>query len=298
MSFQVTEAMVQQYGTNFRTLFQQRQSRLAPWCQLEGGIVGQSKSVERIGKAEAYDITSRHADTKYVEVPHSRRWLDLQDKGWAELVDEMDKIRMLSDPTSPYAVQAVAALNRAKDDIILAAARGNARTNSGLVALPASQKIAVGGTSLTLAKLLTTKEIMDSNEVDDDQSMAMTGQSSSEAASRVIVVNSKMLTNLYGTTEIKSVDYNTVKALVQGQIDTFLGFRFVRSERLYRDASVSTRYAIAFSRSCMGLGIGKDVVSSIDVLPGKNYSVQIYARMAIAATRLEDEGVVEISCLE
>jgi hypothetical protein len=298
MSFQVTEAMVQQYGTNFRTLYQQRQSRLAPWCQMEAGIVGQSKSVERVGKAEAYDITSRHADTKYVEVPHSRRWLDLQDKGWAELVDEMDKIRMLADPTSPYSQLAVAALNRAKDDIIIAAARGNARTNSGLIALPAGQKIAVGGTSLTLAKLLATKEILDANEVDDDQSMAADGQSNSEQSSRVIVVNSKMLTNLYGTTEIKSVDYNNVKALSQGQIDTFLGFKFVRSERLYRDASVTTRFGIAYAKSCIGLGIGKEIVSSIDVLPGKNYSVQVYARMSIAATRLEDEGVVEIGCLE
>lgn len=298
MSFQVTEAMVQQYGTNFRTLFQQRQSRLAPWCQMEAGIVGQSKSVERIGKAEAYDITSRHADTKYVEVLHSRRWLDLQDKGWAELVDEMDKIRLLADPTSPYSQLAVMALNRQKDDIIIAAARGNARTNVGLVALPTSQKIAVGGTSLTLAKLLAAKEILDSNEVDDDQSMAMTGQSGAESGARVMVVNSKMLTNLYGTTELKSIDYNTVRALAQGQIDTFLGFKFVRSERLFRDAAVTTRFAIAFSRSCMGLGIGKDVVSSIDTLPGKNYSVQVYARMSIASTRLEDEGVVEIGCLE
>ena len=298
MSFQVTEAMVQQYGTNFRTLYQQRQSRLAPWCQIEGGIVGQSKSVERIGKAEAYDITSRHADTKYVEVPHSRRWLDLQDKGWAELVDEMDKIRMLADPTSPYASLAVMALNRQKDDIILAAARGNARSNTGLIPLPASQKIAVGGTSLTLAKLLAAKEILDSNEVDDDQSMAMDGQSANEQTARVIVVNAKMLTNLYGTTEIKSIDYNSVKALAQGAIDTFLGFKFVRSERLFRDSTVSTRFCVAYSKSCMGLGIGKDIVSSIDVLPSKNYSVQIYARMSIAAARLEDEGVVEIGCFE
>jgi hypothetical protein len=298
MSFQVTEAMVQQYGTNFRTLYQQRQSRLAPWCQIEGSIVGQSKSVERIGKAEAYDITSRHADTKYVEVPHSRRWLDLQDKGWAELVDEMDKIRMLADPTSPYASLAVMALNRQKDDIILAAARGNARSNTGLIPLPATQKIAVGGTSLTLAKLLAAKEILDANEVDDDQSMAMDGQSTTEQTARVIVVNAKMLTNLYGTTEIKSIDYNSVKALSQGAIDTFLGFKFVRSERLFRDSTVSTRFAVAYSKSCMGLGIGKDIVSSIDVLPSKNYSVQVYARMSIAAARLEDEGVVEIGCFE
>jgi hypothetical protein len=298
MSSTVTEAMVQQYGTNFRTLYQQRQSRMAPFCQMEGGIVGQSKSVERIGKAEAYDITSRGADTKYVDVPHSRRWLDLQDKGWAELVDEMDKIRMLADPTSPYAAMAVAALNRAKDDIILTAARGNARTNQGLIPLPASQKIAVGGTSLTLAKLLAVKEILDTNEADDDASLQTDGQSPNMQATRMIAVNAKMLTNLYGTTEIKNVDYNSVKALAQGAIDTFLGFKFVRTERLYRDASVTTRYGVAWVKSCIALGIGKDIVSSIDVLPAKNYSAQVYARMSIAATRLEDEGVVEIGCLE
>jgi len=294
MSFQITENMVQQYGTNYRTLYQQKKSRLEAWCQPETGIVGQSKSVERIGKSEAYDITSRHSDTKYIETPHSRRWLDLQDKGWAELVDEMDKIRLLADPTSPYAELGVMALNRAKDNIIIAAARGNARSNAGLIALPSSQKIAVGGSSLTLAKLLATKEILDTNEADDDQMLGPDGQA--KLANRVIVVNSKMLTNLYGTTEIKSIDYNSVKALCDGAIDTFLGFKFVRTELVQKDATATTGYALAWSRGCVGYGVGKDVVSSIDVLPGKNYSVQVYARMSIAATRLEEEGLVEIAC--
>ena len=53
---------------------------------------------------------------------------------------------------------------------------------------------------------------------------------------------------------------------------------------------------MAWSKSCVALGIGKDIMTSIDPLPGKNYSVQVYARMSIGATRLEDEGVVEIAC--
>lgn len=294
MSFQITENMVQQYGNNFRTLFQQKQSRLRPWCQIESGIVGQSKSVERMGKAEAYDITSRHADTQFVEVPHSRRWIDLQDKGWAELIDKLDKVRLLADPTSGYAAMANAALNRQIDDVILTAARGNARTNVGLSVLPTTQKIAVGASNLTLAKLLTTKEILDTNEVDDDASMAMDGQGNQTA--RVIVVNAKMLTNLYGTTELKSVDYNTVKALAQGQIDTFLGFKFVRSERLARDGTATTGYAVAWSRSCIGLGIGQEISTSVDRRPDKNNAWQVFADMSIGAARLEDEGVVEIAC--
>jgi hypothetical protein len=293
MSFQITEAFVQQYKGNFYTLSQQKKSRLRSWCTVEESIVGQSKAIERIGAAQAYDITSRHADTKYVDTPHSRRWVDLGDKGWADLIDELDKIRMLADPTSPYVAAGNAALNRSMDDIIIAAARGNARTNAGLSAMPSTQKVAVSATNMTLAKLLATKEILDSNEVDDD---AEDGQAGNTSATRVMVVNTKMLTSLYGTTEIKSIDYNSVKALVDGKIDTFLGFKFVRSERLPKDGTATTGYALAWARGCMGLGIGKDIVSSIDVLPGKNYSVQVYARMALGGVRVEDEGVVEIAC--
>jgi len=296
MSFEIPENMVMQFSNNFRILYQQKQARLRPWCQIEAGIVGQSKSVERMGKAEAYDITSRHADTKFVEVPHSRRWVDLQDKGWAELIDKLDKVRLLADPTNGYSTLANAAMNRQIDDIILSAARGNARSNIGTVALPASQKVAVGGTSLTLAKLLATKEILDANEVDDDASMAMDGQSSSEQTARVIVVNAKMLTNLYGTTEIKSIDYNSVKALAQGQIDTFLGFKFVRSERVVKDATATTGYAVAWSKSCVALGIGQEINTSVDRRPDKNNAWQVFADMSIGAARLEDEGVVEIAC--
>lgn len=294
MSFQIPENMVQQYGNNFRVLYQQKQARLRPWCQIEAGIVGQSKSTERLGKAEAYDITSRHADTRFVEVPHSRRWLDLQDKGWAELIDKLDKIRLLADPTNGYAALANAALNRQMDDIIYGAARGNARTNSATVALPAAQKIAVGGTSLTLAKLLSAKEILDGNEVDDDASMQADGQGATP--SRVMVVNAKMLTSLYGTTEIKSVDYNSVKALAQGAINTFLGFQFVRTQRVVTDATATTGYAVTWAKSCVALGIGQEINTSVDRRPDKNNAWQVFADMSIGATRLEDEGVVEIAC--
>lgn len=294
MSSYITESMVQQFGSNYRILGQQRVSRLSPFCQIEAGIVGQSKSVERLGKTDAYDIVSRRADTQYVDTPHSRRWLDLAGKAWADTIDELDKVRLLADPTSPYAGLAVNALNRAKDDIIITAARGSARTNSGSVALGSGQKIVEGGTGLTLAKLLATKEILDAAEIDEE--LSSDGQNPGMQAQRVCVVTTRQLTNLLGTTEIKSVDYNNVKALAQGQVDTFLGFKFIRTERLVK--SGTTRYCLAWSRGCVALGMGKDIVTSIDPLPGKNYTTQVYARMSIGAVRVEDEGVVEIGCFE
>jgi len=290
MSFTITENFVQQFGTNFRVLGQQKKSRFEGFCQPEPNIVGTSKSVERIGSSEAYTLASRHADTQYVDTPHSRRWLDLTDKAWAELVDEMDKIKMLADPTSPYLAVGRAALNRARDDLIIAAASGSARTGSGSIALPSGQKIAVGSDGLTLAKLLQAKEILDASEIDVDDD---NGQGH---ATRVIGVTTRQLTNLLGTTEIKSIDYNNVKALVEGKVDTFLGFKFIRSERLTKVST--TRYCPAWIKGCIAFGTGMDIVTSIDPLPTKNYSVQVYARESIGAVRIEDAGVVEIACLE
>lgn len=288
MSTQITEAMAAQYSANFHILAQQKRSRFEAFCQMEPNIVGSSKAVERIGKIDAYNITTRHADTVYGTVPHSRRWIDLSDKGQAELVDELDKIKMLGDPTSPYVGVIVAALNRAKDDVILAAVAGSARTNSGTVALPTAQKITEAGTNgLTLAKLLSAKELLDAAEVDIDDG---------DQSARVIAVSAKQLTNLLGTTEIKSIDYNSVKALAQGQVDTFLGFKFVRTERLAKTGNL--RQVLVWAKSCVAMGIGKDVVTSIDPLPHKNYSVQVYGRMSMGAVRVDDQGVVAIDCYE
>lgn len=294
MSYTVTESMVQQFGTNYLVLGQQRKSRLQMFCQQEGNIVGTAKSVERLGKVEAAQIISRHSDTTYTQIPHSRRWLDLADYNAAELVDELDKIKLLADPTSPYAGILMNALNRKKDAVIIEAARGNARSNTANIALPTAQKIAVGDTGLTLAKLLTAKEILDAAEVDAE--LDVDGQAPGMEAQRVMAVTTRQLTNLLGTTEIKSVDFNNVKALAQGQVDTFLGFKFVRTELLPKVGN--DRFCLAWSRGSVAFGWGKEAMASIDTLPGKNYSVQVYARESIGATRVEDEGVIEIACLE
>lgn len=283
MSFDITAAFVNQYAQNFMIMAQQKESRLEACVDVDRDIVGASKTVERIGSTDAYDLTSRHTDTKYVSTPHTRRWLDLADKAWADLVDEMDKIRLLADPTSPYLSVGVMALNRKKDDVIISALGGSARLASGTQALPSSQKIVDGGTGLTLAKLLTAKQMLDEAEVDEDEP-------------RFYSCTAEQLNNLLNITQVTSEDYNSVKALVNGKIDTFLGFKFVRSERLPKAATIRTNYA--WAKTGVRLGIGKDIVSSIDRLPGKNMSVQVYNRMSLGAVRTEEARVVAVDCVE
>ena len=107
-------------------------------------------------------------------------------------------------------------------------------------------------------------------------------------------VSAEELDDLLGTTQVTSSDYNTVKALVQGDIDTFMGFKFLGTERLSESSSVRT--CPAWAEDGILLGLGQDAEGKIDERPDKNYSTQVYYSMCIGATRMEEVKVVQIDC--
>lgn len=286
MSFQVTEAFVQQFSANFAHLAQQMESRFQGTVRIEAGIVGDSKKISRIGATAAQKRTTRHGDTPLIETPHSTRWIDLEDYEWADLVDELDKKKLLADPTSDYLKAGVAAMNRAKDDAIYTSARGNARSSSGSVALPVGQKIAVGAAGLTKAKIIQAKKMFRANEADEENGEEL-----------YFAYGSEQMEDLMGDTTLTSADHLAVQMLQDGKVArNWMGFTWVPSERMYK--SGSDRYCIAWAKSGMALGVGAEVMTRVTERADKSYALQPYARMSIGATRVEDAKVVEIACQE
>jgi len=283
MSSQITAAFVQQYRSNLMILAQQKGSKLRNTVRSES-VNGTSAYFDRLGATAAVKRLTRHGDTPLIDSPHSRRRLSTAPYEWADLIDNADKVRLLIEPTSEYALNAANAMGRTMDDIIIAAASGTAYTGvdgSGTQAITLT--VAAGATNLTLAKLLEAKQDLDEGDV--------------EGEDRYIIVSPKMMTSLLGTTEVKSADYNAVKALVQGQLDTFLGFKFVTSNRLAANATADGHLCLAYQRSGLVLGIGEDVKTEIGPRADKSYSTQVYVRMDLGATRLEEARVVEIDCI-
>jgi len=286
MSVNVTTSFVEQYSANVQMLSQQMGSKLRGAVDVES-IKGKQSFFEQIGKTTAQLRTSRHGSTPQIDMPHSRRALTTATYEWADLIDDADKIRMLIDPTSSYAKAAAAAMGRAMDSVIIAAAIGTSKTGvSGgtSTALPSSQKIVHGSAGLTVAKLLSAKKILDENDVDP-------------SVKRYCVVSPEQIEDLLNLTEVKSSDFNTVKALAQGDINSFLGFEFITSNLLSADATPS-RQVIAFAADGIKLGIGKDITAKISERDDKSYSTQVYYCMDLGATRMEEEKVVEIACNE
>ena len=291
MSTEVNKAFAQKFRDTFLHLVQQKGSRLRDYVRVNTDIAGKYDHFDRIGSTSAQKITSRHSDTPLISTPHSRRRVSMDDYNWADLVDKADKVRMLADPASDYMKAGVWAMGRKMDDIIIAAMSGNAVSideddASSNVALPSAQKVVVstGAVDMNITKLRYAKRILDASDVDPD-------------LPRHIVMKAVQFYDLLDDAEIKSADYNTVKALVNGDIDTYLGFKFHRSERLAVDGSSNT-LCLAWIPEGIGLSMGMDVKTEISERPDKNYSTQVYAQMCLGAVRIEDEKVVEIACTD
>lgn len=285
MSIQIPTHHVEMYRSNVIMLAQQKGSRLLGTVRNDGSVIGRTVYYERIGQTAAQQITTRHADTPLANTPHSRRRAELTDWDWADLVDNIDRIRTLYDPTNPYAQAGAWALGRAADDVIINAANGNSyegQSGATVTALPAAQKVAVAASGLTLAKLLSARELLDAADTDPD-------------LPRFMIVTAKQITDLLNTTEIKSSDYNTVKALAQGAIDTFMGFKFIRTQRLTTDGS-GNRLVLAYTSQAIGVGMGQELMIDIGPRRDKRNATQIYVCMSLAATRIEDEQLVQIAC--
>ena len=285
MSSQITTAFVEQYSANIQMLSQQMGSLLRDAVRNES-IVGKDAYFDQIGKVTAQLKVSRHADTPQIDTPHSRRRVSISDYEFADLIDQQDKVRLLIDPTSSYAKAAAYAMGRAMDDVIIAAALGSANTGVAggtAVPLPAGNITAVGtggANTMNIAKLALAKATLDAGDVDP-------------SIKRHIVVSPTEISDLLNSTTVTSSDFNTVKALVQGEIDSFMGFKFHVSNRLTTNANGDTQ-CIAFAEDGILLGIGKDVTARIDERSDKSYATQVYYCQTIGATRMEEAKVVSV----
>ena len=290
MSSNITTSFVEQYSSNVQMLSQQMSSKLRSSVDVES-VVGKNAFFEQIDSTAAVLRTSRHGDTPQIDTPHSRRRVSLADYEWADLIDDTDKIRALVDPTSAYAKNAAAAMNRAMDDVVITAINASASTGvSGAtgVALPSTQKFATSNQSdgLTIAKLLAAKKNFDNNDIDPSRR-------------RFLVCGPQQIADLLAVTQVTSSDFNTVKALAQGDINSFLGFEFIMSNRLPFDATNGDdRLVFAYTEDAIKLAIGKDVSAQISERADKSYSTQVYYCMSLGSTRMEEKAVFQIPCHE
>jgi len=289
MSFEITTAFVEQFKDNITLLAQQRGSKLRGTL-MEEPLTGKRVAFDQIAPTRAQRTTTRHGDSPLISTPHARRWAGAIDVEWGDLIDDFDRLRMITDPESVYSQNAAWAIGREWDDIAFEAFFRDAVTGENgdqTVSFPSANQIALDfdGDStdegLTVPKLRQARQQLLQNEVD------------LEVETPHIAIPAKAQDDLLGFTEVTSADFNTVRALVNGEIDTYMGFRFIRTERVPKDSNGNWLCPV-WVPTGMGLAVRKDPTARMTERSDKRFSTYVYYSTSVGATRLEETKVHQI----
>lgn len=297
MSYQLPTHYVQQYSSNVQLLLQQKGSKLSGLVT-RGSYTGKQASVvDQYGAVTARRRTTKYQPISPSDVPADRRWVYPADYDWAAYVDNLDKLRMITDPQSSYVQNAVYALGRAIDDAIIDAmfaAANTGETGATSTSFLSGNVVGVntGGAAsdLNVSKLREARRILMANEVDLD------------AETPYCIVTSQQHDALLNEIQVVSSDFNSQPVLVDGKVKRFLGIEFIHCERLDTgtDDQLGTSRAVPlFVKSGMHLGEWESVNTSVDQRKDiEGHPWQVYAKGTFGATRIEEKKVVKIWCRE
>ena len=310
MSATVETHKVNQFSANVYHLLQQQGSRLRGLVRNEIQN-GEFHFYDSYGLTDVFEKVGRHSDTTYAEVPTFRRRNSTKMYYRSELVDLEDKLKMLHDPESQYAKSFMMAFGRKMDQIVLAAGLDDVWVkdkdgNESFVALPDSQKFACndGAGAIDFLNLATLRHIKKTYDINESEEQIN------------LVCGAADIASLLKDNEVINSDYAAVKALVNGEVNSFMGINFIRTEVLSKTTAgitadlsedetanvgvggdtipVGSRRCMAFTSSGILLATASDLKARVDELPQKHYSKQIYASMNMGGCRMEEKKVMEI----
>lgn len=312
MNSQLETWRVQAFAANVKHLFQQSASRLKGKGLRNESFVGKSEHFDRLGLATAQDKSGRNTDTPNLNIDHSRRMVTTVTREWGTLVDRKDKLQNIHMPESEYAKAAASALGRKCDDVVIRAALGTAyggEDGTSTTTLGNAQKVAaVASSALDYANVQLLRKVK--RKMDEEEAVGK----------RYIVCGADFIEALLEDSQVTSSDFNTVKALVQGEINSFMGFEFIRTEiigdllaasfdadtfkwnattGLYDAAgtviAASDKVALAYCEGSIILGESSGAsINRIEERGDKSYSMQVYSAMDLGAVRMEEAGVVQM----
>ncbi len=297
---ELEKVYAKQYGANIYQMAQQRVSKLRNLVTLES-MKGEIAFFERVHPTSAVRRTSKYSDSPMIETKFDRRALHAQEYEWGDMLDWTDDLNLFIDPTSSITSAGSYGLGRVIDDIIIRDGfEGDAyegKNGTTVVPFPEKQIIPITAgsssaqnTGMSIEKLRLAKSLFGKADIDlDDPNNKL-----------YMAISQDQEDDLLRTTEVTSADYAAVKALVNGTINSFMGFEFVRIQRLTRTQLDSgfSRNCVAWCKSGIKLALPQEITMRVSERGDKGYNWYAYAKMKGGCTRIEDEKVVHVPCYE
>lgn len=280
----------QAYARNIMQLAQQKYSKLINTVYMKPNVKGKTFFQDQIGEWSMEAKAGRNVQTPNNDPTLARRMGTMVDYHDNRLLDRGDELRTLSDPRSAYTIAAAQSLGRKIDSVINSAIggtayygeTGNSSITLGTDAISGISHIAGTPTTLTFARIRQAKRILDQEDV--------------EMEDRFFVINPVGLEQLLGVSEATSSDYAAVRALIRGEIDTWMGFKWITSNQLTVSGTQTTCFAYQKYGICIAMG-AQPLVRT-DERPDLSYSWQVYYELNIGGVRLEEARVIKVDVIE
>lgn len=277
MAVGISNAFVQLFDAEVKQAYQASRM-LAGVTRERTNVEGNQVKFPKIGKGTA-TIRVPQTDVTPLNVTYSQVTATMSDFIAAEYSDIFNQQKVNFDERRELVQLVSSAIGRRMDQLVIDAL--NAASSPSTVATT----VGGAGTNMNLAKLLAAKKALDTKNV--------------PAEGRCMIIHANGLSALLDETELTSSDFATVKALSTGEIDTFLGFKFITLGD--RDEGglplPSTRTCFAFHRDAIGMGIGMGQKSEINYVPEKT-SFLVSSMFSAGAVAIDDDGIVKISATE
>ncbi len=265
----------QAYSNNIMQLAQQKYSKLMNTVFIKPNVKGKTFFQDQIGAWNMSLKAGRNVQTPNNDPNLARRMGTMIDYHDNRMVDRGDELRMISDPKSAYSIAGAASLGRKIDDVILAAAIGTSYSGeTGSVSVTQTYTKIVTADALTLADIVAVKKQFDDNDI--------------EMEDRYIAATPGAIDSLLSVEQATSSDYAAIKALVRGEIDTWLGFKWIMSTRV---SALTTCAAVAYHKNGICLAMASAPLVRTDERSDLSYSWQLYYELNIGAVRLEEKRV-------
>lgn len=280
MAVSISNAFVTLFDTEVKQAYQ-ADAVLRNTVRLRTGVQGSTHKFPKIGSGVA-QVRVPQTDVTPLNVTYSQATATLSDWIAAEYSDIFNQAKVNFDERSELVQVVSKAIGRRADQLVIDALAASSTS------LTVSNDIGGTDSNLNVAKLREAQRLLNANNVPMED--------------RFIVIHASNLSNLLSETAVTSSDFNTVKALVQGELDTFLGFKFItlgdRTEGgLTGGGSGSDRTVYAYHKNSIGLAEGMGVRSEINYIPEKT-SWLVSSMFSAGAIAIDAGGIVAISCRE
>lgn len=291
-TYSVPEHYVKMYTSNVRAAIARNGGLLRPYVS-SGSYKGEKVQVVNfLGPVEFIQRDTPYSDTKLTEVEHTSRWIAGFEYDCAILVDRLDTLKMIYDPTSPYVERMREGAARTYDYIIMAKFFATAKTGKdGTVdtVYKTGNTVVAGGTGFTTAKLRSMRKLMKKKHLD------------LRTVKPLIAVTGEAIDDLLNETQVTSSDYNAIKTLVDGEVSGFMGFTFLPYED-WNGVGIpivsTTRTSPVWLPDGMHFGTWDDLTVRVDNRPDKNNIKQIHATFTAGSTRVEEDKVFGLEWID